>query len=334
MALYLASIQAPSKRRKQPIFRFVLEHNERLIDVLSRVSTSLLPQDSMPIFDGWTDNEGNPAGYYTNPQFWYPEIRNQLMAMPAWASNNYHQQGGGTLITPRHCLFTNHGRTVYDWGLKAGMRLRWADINTQQTFEATILAVSGEAGTGPIPYNGPVAAPSIGWDANILVLDSDVPSWVTPASFLAISEAEMLTFVNSNLLCVKLSQGRVGTEHASYASDPYARTPKNIKLYISPTSIFHALRDNPRTVESVAGRVSAYTPYRANQYYHSVVSGDSGMPMFVVVDDKLCVLNINTSGFLFYQRNIDEVNAAIAALDSFVGYNTGYQIDVVPLPYR
>lgn len=74
---------------------------------------------------------------------------------------------------------------------------------------------------------------------------------------------------------------------------------------------------------------------KRNEFYQSVINGDSGNPVFLIINNELVLLSSWTFGGLGsgvnYSDFIPEINQLIADVDALAGINTGYQVSTIDL---
>jgi len=136
-------------------------------------------------------------------------------------------------------------------------------------------------------------------DVAVAVLDSDVPAGITP-----------IEIVPSDL--------------DDYLPDPQWGIPV---LIVDQDE--QALTADLYKISSFA-TLSVPTDATRKLFYEALVGGDSGSPMFLIVDDAPVLLSTATFGFAgsgpLYQDLHAEINTAIAAADADASVSTGYTV--------
>jgi hypothetical protein len=141
-------------------------------------------------------------------------------------------------------------------------------------------------------------------DLTVGVLDSDVPNTITPCSLIDNGILEYLQQNIRNIPILSINQDRNALIYDGAAINPTYTT------YTQP------LYSNNHTVR--------------NQYFQTVMTGDSGTPQFIIIKNKLVLLSMFTFGgnpagtSLAYQ--IGKINQLIFDLDFQVGSITGYSV--------
>ena len=146
------------------------------------------------------------------------------------------------------------------------------------------------------------------------ILDSDLPSTITPAKTLPSNVADYL------------KQDRYITE----GFKPYA-----VGFDVDRKGlIFNVSRVGPTTANVSTATVSPYSIFA-----ESLADGDSGQSCFVIVDGNAVLLTNweNVAGGPSMANYRDDINTLIASVDAAEGVDTGYQleeVDLTPFNFR
>lgn len=222
-----------------------------------------------------------------------------------WNSNGGKQQGG-TLITPRHIALAAH----FEYG--ASTTVRFVD-NSNNTVTATVLTGGNVPGT----------------DIWVDVLTADVPSSITPCKILPANYATYLPSIAQTATIPGIGFLGGGNTTSPVDSHPFKLT--------TVRDLFIATSTGGLFFEPAGGQFSFIFPNllstttRDKFYFDNVISGDSGNPAFLVVNNALSYV---TSWFLggggfgpSYPDNITGINSLITSL----GNSGGYQVSTTSL---
>ena len=237
-------------------------HNACVQAVDSRIAGQD-PSTSMPLFSNLTP-KWTLTTFVPNSHFWLKDIRAQITGIHMGA-DDWTQSYGLMPITKRHCLSCGHN------GPPPGKVVKYVNTNGE-VFEARILKwindhpglgqdrVSDQKQAGPHP------------DLSVYLLDKELPDWVRIAPIfpkLKSDELSYLSLHNTPAICI--SQGNVDDTTLPAAQ----RTPNNRMAYIT----------------RFPGLGPGDTALR-NPFYHSVYTGDSGTPMYLLVGDTLYLYSL------------------------------------------
>lgn len=246
-------------------------------NVIGSLIEGLTPSSStLNIFSSANHTAG---AYVRNTSLWCASFASKLTACSVWNSRT-GSQFGCTLITPRHFATCNHGNPV-----QVGDTVRWVS-DTNVTYNQTVQAV----------YNIP------GTDSRIGLLNSALPSGVTPVKVLQSNIRDYLVELRFGVPCILRNQ--FGEAHIS---------------------------DLMSLTDDYSG--FAVTPYGSRaSWYRLLVAGDSGGSALLPIgaDDLAIVSTWLTAGAgpAYHSRNWSSV---IAALDASAGISTGYTPAVADL---
>lgn len=233
----------------------------------------------------------NNGTFVRNPNCWLNGVTNISCFSPAQMSGANWWQRGGTLISPRHVLFAKHFTTSV---LPGGTPLRFVDDNNN-TVTRNIMQYATDL-----------------TDIAIAVLDSDVPSNIKFAKVLPPDYINYLT-LNSNefLYAVGLDQQEKAIVKRLVGLNGYIVSDgQGGTVNIPNISFFNLLSDDPFF-----------------SFTESIVVGDSGNPVFFIIDNELIVLTTwwFATGGPFITARYDAVNSLMNQLGG------GYQLTPINL---
>jgi hypothetical protein len=277
-------------------------------------------RDSM---DLWSTRNNSQASYVWNENCWGADINNITCMSPY--NTGTGNGGGGALITPRHVAFTHH--LGYYPGV--GKKIRYVTpSNVTEEFTITNVAIH--------PNN-------IGWDINywdivIAKLDRDVPSSIKFAKALPEDPSLYLpTLPQDHSLAptqLRYSDGRAPWMRACHTTQNkrlatcYLRVlPTAVKPVGSPDIYTFALY----AVGETASGAYPISRYPDNPLGDPVVTGDSGAPAFLIVNNELVLTSLWTSpimGFHYY-ADATTINGMLDDLGG--GYNLT-EVDLSEFP--
>ena len=204
---------------------------------------------------------------------------------------NSRQAGrrAGTAITARHAVLANH------YALHVGDTLRFiASDNTVIT--RTVVQAAR------IFYNGN------GTDAWMILLDSDLPTSITPCKLFPDGYE---TYLPAGATCV------AACALPLLAMD-FSENGIALDLIRGPvvTDLYPSMKFGAPTI-----------PHRL-AFYDPIISGDSGNPIFAVIGSELWLLStfFGAGSGPFYGGLVSELNAMITTLDTLQGDITGHTV--------
>jgi hypothetical protein len=235
--------------------------------------------------------QNHTNGIYTrSADCWAADI--DLTCASPWNSRGGNKQAG-TLVTPRHCILVAH------YNLKAGDSIRFVTMDNV-TVRRKIIAhkVNTDFATN-LP------------DLEIITLDSDVPSSITPCQFLPSNYSSFLTGDGDGLPVLYTDQ-----EEKALVADIWS---------INSSKLF-----------------DLQAPFINNRLAlnETIITGDSGNPIFLILNGKPVIVGCFTWGgagsgnALTHYANLpnggampaQNINDLIVATDAIAGINTGYKI--------
>lgn len=270
--------------------------------------------------DLWATRNNAASSYVWNNNCWGADLVNKTCMSPY--NTRTGNGGGGALVTPRHVVFTHH----LSYYPKAGDRIRYVTpSNVTEEFE--IEAVEAH------PYTaGYIIAP---WDIVVAKLDRDAPAGI---NFAKVLPADPSTYFPT--LRVSSAGSGAGFTYPN-GIGPWLRvchTTQNKRLataYISklPDAVRPYPYDgnvNTDWVTYVGGTTGWQIEYYPdNPLGDPVVTGDSGAPAFVVVNNELVLTSLWTAPTFGYPYYAD--SATINSMIDDVGNPDNYSLTEVDL---
>ena len=249
-----------------------------------------------PIFSVQNHTGGK---YARNVDCWAADL--DLTCISPWNSKGIYLRAG-TLVTPRHCILAAH------FQIQKGDSIRFVtkdNVTIRRKVIAHLINNVNNATTGNTYMP----------DMEIITLDSDVPSSITPCQFLP---SNWKTYISNN-----------GYKIPVLYTDQQEKALVADIDYIDYTKLFRTL------MPSLPNRLALN---------EAVVSGDSGNPMFLVLNGKLVLFGCITWGATatetasgnaanYYASLPDggsfpelSINDLIVKTDALASINTGYKI--------
>ena len=229
------------------------------------------------------------AVYVRNPNCWLNSIVNQLTCMSPWNSLQGHNRAG-TLISPRHVAFAQH------YYVPAGYTMRFVNTSNQ-VFTYTV------TGNRTIYYNE-----TLNTDINIGCLDRDVDSSISFTKVLPANWSAYLPTLTTT-----------ATSHF-----PMITTNQYKQCAISDVG---SVNYYDTTQGSLYGMRPTDTQRKL--FYLDIISGDSGSPAFLFINNQLVMVTAWTwggaGGGPFYGTFVSKINDAMTSLGG------GYQLTPVDL---
>lgn len=261
--------------------------------------------------DIYTTQNHNLSSYVRNLSCWCYDLAQQMTCISPWnnaAGDPGGARGAGVLITPRHVYMAAH------YPLLSGTIIRFVTQNNQAV-DRTILATF----THP-QFNGQ-------WpDITLGLLDSDVPTTITPVQTLSTNFLDYLqrgtNFSGSYYNPIPYTGVLYTDQEEKALVADFVQTNKAFNTFIAPTNTI---------------KLSAYEP---------VVVGDSGNPVFLIINNKLALLTVWTgiSGPYIFGTNYENIQTfsntlcsfmslqdMISGVDSKYGISTNYQVSAIDL---
>jgi hypothetical protein len=226
----------------------------------------------------------NDSGIWVrNPNCWINGVTNISCFSPAQRGGANWWQRGGTLITRKHVLFAKHFKTSI---LSGGTPLIFVDENNN-AIRRNIIQYGDDT-----------------TDISIALLDSEVPSNIKIAKVLPKNYKD---FISSKLPDSAVEDfGLFGLVGVALDQEEKAHVKTSTTIYFNIIAF-----DN-------FGGVNPYPAWTEN-----IVVGDSGNPVFYIIDNELVVLTtwLTPGSGPFITKRYDQVNAIIEELSPGEGYS-------------
>lgn len=276
------------------------------------------PLTSMNVYSSQNPYGGaNDAGIWVrNPECWLNGVSNISCFSPAQRSGANWWQRGGTLITRKHAIFAKH--FVTSILPNGGTPLIFVDENNN-AIRRNIIQYAYDT-----------------TDMAIALLDNEVPSnikiaKVLPTNFIDyVNVSSFLGWVNETLIDI---QGFLLKDSFLYAVSLDEQEKASIKLWMGssragPSNDLGGLANfyryaNYNYLPNILPN-PLVTPMINNllDWDDPIVSGDSGNPAFLIIDNELVILSvwssINIGPFISARYNI--INNLIQSLSPGQGY--------------
>jgi len=274
-------------------------------------------RDSM---DLWSTRNNTTSSYVWNENCWGADLVNKTCMSPY--NTGTGNGGGGALVTPRHVVFTHH--LGYYPGV--GKKIRYVTpSNVTEEFTVTDVAIH--------PNN--IGYKINWWDIVVVKLDRDVPSSIAFAKVLPEDPSEYLPTLPQS------GGAWPGQLRYSDGKAPWLRachTTQNKRLataYLGtlPTEVKPEGSPDIYDYVSYAVGASGYpvSRYPANPLGDPVVTGDSGAPAFLIVNNELVLTSLWTTvwtGFPYYT----DATTINGMLDTLGGGYTLTEVDLSEFP--
>lgn len=271
----------------------------------------------------------NGVGKFTrNPSCWLNGVTNISCASPAQlGGSDFWWYRSGTLITPKHIIYANH------YPMPNNSPILFVDENNN-VVRRTLVGSLNE-----IPAQS---------DLRIGVLDSDVPSNIKIAKVLP---KNFFSYFLADASTITEALGRyTNLKIVLYAVSFNQFREARIKLLIAITGsnlnggqmLVTELREfstSPSISYGVTYEVSnRLNPHPVNfeNYFRTIVTGDSGKPAFLIIDNELVLLSAYwvPTGGPFVTERYDSINSFIEQLSPNQGYSlTPIDLDAVYAKY-
>jgi hypothetical protein len=235
----------------------------------------------------YTSQNHATVTYIRNTDFllWSTHAEALTCASP-WNSRSGSRRAG-TAITPRHAVLAAH------YPLYAGDSLRFI------TSDNTVI-------TRNVVSTSVIFREGVNTDAMLVLLDSDLPSSITPCKIFP---------ANYEVYLPAGGTTRAGEDLPLFSFDQSER------------GSVRSLRGASRNQSFIVNFREPKLPNRL-AFYDSAISGDSGNPIFAVTNSELWLLSTYWSAASgpFYGGLVAELNDAILSLDTLQGDLTGYTV--------
>lgn len=281
----------------------------------------------------FTTVDHTTPSYVTNTDFWLKGYEQAFTCRAPYSEEAGDNHRLTTAVTPRHAVSAWHS----GYTPNVGTTVRF--VTTDNTvIERTVVQQSSQ-----LTWNDPISGP-VDTDIGVILLDSDLPSTITPCKIFPSAYKNILhdvdqTSSSSSLSNVvdRVEKPRIALvacdqEHKTHPFTHQTFRP-NRNFYDKIWAVFYGLNndslyDYPH--DQVTGNYPSWKRTWGRWFVkpESIVAGDSGNPIFCAVNKELWLVSLffGASTGPFYANLIPEVNAAIAALDTAQGINTGYTL--------
>lgn len=277
--------------------------NLAVISRLSAAAINYTPEQYKPIFS--QQIHSTPASYTRNLSCWAYDLSQQLTCCSPWNLAGIFTRAG-TLITPRHIIYAAH------YQLTVGQPLRFITVDNQIVTRTLVRAKAHPDYDNFYP------------DLAVGLLDSDVPETISHCYLLPENYQEYFSS-SPNKEPYFFVNPRCGVLY----------TDQEEKVLVGDLKSFGnnlSFRDSAAMAKPTnALKLSAY---------EDVEFGDSGSPLFLILDNKLVLLTvwaligagdeIGASGTNFANQ-LSAINQLIQDVDTLQGISTGYTVTTISL---
>ena len=264
-----------------------------------------------PDLDYYETYDHTTSTYTRNANCWAEAVDLSCVAVASNTGNGWFRQRGGTLITPRHILIAKH------YPLTVGAQVRFSDSSGNvETVTVTGLSTSstGDALVCQLNTSITLASPcSVAgiWVNKNYTSEYNYAEWYSGGLVIHTDQAARI-YVGG--------LGRTTSLASSYATD----------ITVGDTTFFDCELTGSVDHDSSSSVPEAFAGSR-----HTPVPGDSGQPVFVVIEGIPVLLwtwLTPTGGTPAYLHNGAFLNALIASADASAGVSTGLTVTVAPDP--
>jgi hypothetical protein len=261
-------------------------------EVTTRVQS--LCANPKPIF---SVQDHTNAIYVRNPECWCYDLSEQLTCCSPWNSYGENQRAG-TLITPRHILYSKH------FPIAPGTTIRFITKDN----EVVTRTITLTANDSPWP-NFP--------DIDIGLLNEDVPGTIKPCYILPDNYLDYLSYKNIPSLSATDLPCRPGM----------IMLDQEEKALVNDFTMFRVTFGTT----GAGGSLTGPTKPKKAVLWENIIGGDSGNPGFIIYEGKLILLTVWTvpiggSNIVHYKSLI---HSLIDQLDTQAGDITGYRMQQV-----
>lgn len=274
--------------------------------------------------------------YTRNPNFWAKDLVPQLASCAVYKCpvgydnswQNFYESYGGVLITPRHLLYCQHGHPIAGgtWSYtpsSAPTEIRFVKsdntpisaIQLHQADDSNVADLCVAVLDKDMTQYGLSAVP-------IYPIDNIATPFATSNTYYGAKTAGMWDIAKNGFPYVAMSQG-YGRQTNSTPPNPASQysSHNDIMFYIKP-------------VDSNSSDI-----LKLSAFNYNVWDGDSGTPVFLIIDNKLYLTGIMVTapfGFVRVSYYINHINTLIAQADANaiamgrLDAPTGYTVSLAP----
>ena len=300
MPFYIS--QANIKIQKTNLASYISNSiHERVYDKNPATSINLYTTKSPSL------NTNIPDVYIRNPSCWINGIKNISCISPAQMSGGLAPNlRRGTLITPKHMIFAEH---YYIGVPQQGVPFIFVDENNN-VVRRKIMQI--------MPITVQLASPEPNPDLAIGVLDQEVPSNIKPAKVLP-ANFESYFNVTGNIS---------GPNSYSIGNILTLALDQEDKALIKAITYYQNQPEFGLGIVNFSEKNISTNPY-ANDWEEYIVAGDSGNPIFLIIDNELVMISLWSGPFVgpFLPLNYNSINNVINILSP----NEGYSVSPIDL---
>ena len=260
---------------------------EALSDPMDTALSGANPATQQKVYT--SQDHATPA-YVRNTSFFLQGTHAEALTCASPWNSRQAGKRAGTAITARHAVLAHH------YPLIAGDTLRF--IASDNTVITRTVVQSAR-----IFYNGN------GTDAQMVLLDSDLPASITPCKLFPDGYETYLPAGATSAAAVALPLLAMDFSENGIALDVIGKS-----VYASSPAINYGTPTIPHRLA----------------FYDSIIVGDSGNPIFAVIGSELWLLSTfhGPAGGPFYGGLVSELNTMITTLDTLEGDITGHTVTV------
>lgn len=245
------------------------------------------PSSAVPVYssqDPWYNGLGK---FVRNPDCWLNGVSNISCFSPAQLSGAWWYQRAGTLITRKHVLFAKHFVPAV---IAGGTPLVFVDASSNAV-RRNVIQIALHPWT----------------DIAIGLLDSEVPSNIKIAKVLPKNHTDYFSIGSSPMYCVGLDQQEKALVKLGGYGSGYIISYNGQSIYYQMFGVNEA---------------SSYNMH--SSFNETIVTGDSGNPVFYIINNELVVTTTwwtqYGGPFISHINVYDTVNTLIESLSPGQGY--------------
>jgi hypothetical protein len=260
-----------------------------LSDPMDNALTSANPATQQKVY---TSQDHSTSAYVRNTNFFLQGTHAEALTCASPWNSRQAGKRAGTAITARHAILARH------YPLQTGDTLRFVTSDNTVITRTVVQAGSVGASTN---------------DAWMVLLDSDLPSSITPCKIFPDGFETHLPAGASSVAAHALPLLALDFNENGIVLDFIDQYSKGVNNSGSPFAFYGA--------PAIPHRLAFYDP---------IISGDSGNPIFAVIGSELWLLStfFGAGSGPFYGGLVSELNAMITTLDTLQGDITGHTVTV------